>query len=171
MLGRPVRSFTIYRSPEMPMIDIETYRAPWDSKVRVVTSVGLSHYTERHGERSEVILVVDREQKAAERGFAGIVSLLAEEPEAFGIGQFYTGERSFGAIAGRYGKAAMVLLAQPFVEPQLFHVECDGQPGHVLALVPITFAERDLLVSEGLAALEARLAGLDLSDLSRESVA
>jgi len=65
----------------------------------------------------------------------------------------------------------MVLLAQPFVEPQLFHVDCDGQPGHVFALVPITLAESDLLLSEGLAALEARLAGLDLSDLSRDSVA
>jgi len=152
------------------MIDIETYRAPWDPRVRAITSVGLSHYTERHGERPEVILLIDDEQKAAERAFASVVGLLAEEPQAFGIGEVYSGQRSFGAIAKRHGKVAMVLVAPPYEEPQLFHVDCEGHPGHVFVLVPITAGELDLLNTEGLAALDALFAGIDLSNLRRNSV-
>ncbi len=89
---------------------------------------------------------------------------------AFGIGEIFEGSRSFGRIASRHGKVAMVLSAQPFKDLPLFHVECDGQPGHVLVLVPISEAERDLITDQGWEALEALLDGVDVSDLARVSV-
>jgi hypothetical protein len=169
-LGRPGRSRTIYRNGLSPMIDVETYRAPWDASVCVIVSVGLSFYTGEHGERAELMLMVDEVPRAAEDAFRRIVGLIAEEPRAFGLGEFYEGPRSFGPIAKRYGKVAMV-MATPQIEGQsLFHVDCDDDSGHVFVLVPITAAERDLVTTHGWDALEKRLAGVDVSDLDRPSV-
>lgn len=154
----------------MATIDIETYVAPWDRAVRVIASVGLSYYTRRRGEAIEVMLIVDAEHKVAERAFARIVGLLAQEPLALGIGEVFEGSTSFGRISSRHGKVAMVLTGPPFKEPPLFHVECEGQPGHVFVLVPISEAERELIADEGVEALEALLQGADVSDLGRPSV-
>jgi len=169
-LGRSSRTSTIQSDPSMPTIDIETYVAPWDRAVRVIASVGLSYYTRQRGDLAEVMLLVDAEHKVAASAFARIVGLLADEPLAFGLGEVYEGSRSFGRIASRHGKVAMVLVAEPFEEPPLFHVECDGGPGHVFVLVPVSQAERDLIANEGWEALEPLLDGVDVSDLGRHSV-
>jgi hypothetical protein len=169
-LGRPVRSRTIHGDSAKPMIDIETYRAPWNRRVRVLTSVGLCHFLEEQGEWAEIMLLVNDEQAAAELAFSRIVGLLADEPAAFGIGEFYEGAGSFGPIARRHGKVAMVLVPRAFEEQDLAHVDCDGRPGHTFTLVPITAAERDLLTTEGWTVLEERLSGADVSDLRRASV-
>jgi hypothetical protein len=169
--GQPGRSQTIYRHDDAPMIDIEVYRAPWDRDVYALVSVGLSFYSRPDGERAEVMLLVDEVPWDAERALGRIVGLLAEEPKAFALGEFYEGVQSFGAITKRYGKTAMVLMT-PQVEGQsLFHVDCDDGPGHVFQLVPITAGERDLLAAEGLPALQSRLVGSDVSDLSRAGAA
>lgn len=168
--GRSDHTSTIQSEPSMPTIDIETYVAPWDSAVRVFASVGLSYYTRQRGELAEVMLLVDAEYKVAASAFASIVGLLADEPLAFGLGEVYEGRRSFGRIASKHGKVAMVLVAQPFEEPPLFHVDCDGGPGHVFVLMPVSQAERDMISNEGWEAMEPLLDGVDVSDLGRDSV-
>jgi hypothetical protein len=153
------------------MIDLEVHRAPWDQDVYALVTVGLSYYTRQRGEPAEIMLLVDEVPWDAEEAFSRIAGLLAYEPTAFGIGEVYFGEKSFGAIATRFGKTAMVLTMPDLDDGKLFHVDCEDGPGHVFLLVPITPAETDVLTAEGLPGLEARLKDVDVSDLSRESVA
>lgn len=137
--GPPTGSKTIYRDSAAPMIDIETYQAPWDSRVRIFSTVGLSCHTEPHSGRAEILLFVDDHFREAEEAFHRIVSLIADEPAALGIGESYAGSRSFGALASRHGKVAMVLTdLAPATD--MIHVDCDGDPGHVFVLVLITRA-------------------------------
>ena len=170
--GQPGRSLTIYRDDDdaAPTIDIDVHRAPWDDSVYALVSVGLSFYTRQHGERAEVMLLVDEVPWDAETAMARIVGLLATEPAALGLGEFYEGARSFGDIAKRHGKVAMVLTTPDIEGQSLMHVDCDDGPGHVFLLVPITGPERDLVAAEGWSALEPLLQGADVSSLKRPSV-
>ena len=170
-LGHPKRFQTIYRSDTEPMIDLEVHRAPWDRDVYALVTVGLSYYTRQRGEPVEIMLLVDDVPWDAEEAFSRIAGLLADEPAAFGIGEVFYGEKSFGEIATRYGKTAMVLTMPGRDDEGLFHVDCEDGPGHVLLLLPISAAETDLLAAEGLPELEGRMGSVDVSDLARESVA
>jgi hypothetical protein len=167
--GKPSRERTIYHDAAAPMIAVNTYRVPWDRRVRAFASIGLSHYTRQHAERAEVVLLVDAAYGEAEHAFRRIVGLLADEPSAFGLGETYGGRASFGSIASRFGKTAMALTSMTLGTLQ--HVDCQNGAGHVFVLVPITGEEKQFLAASGLAALEERLSTVDISDLERPSVA
>jgi hypothetical protein len=166
--GPPTASKTIYRDTASPTIDLETYRAPWDSNVHVFSTVGLSRYTGPLIGPAEILLFVDDHFREAAEAFHRIVSLLADEPAAFGIGALYSGTRSFGALASKHGKVAMVLTDLAPVTG-MFHVDCGGDQGHVFILALITEPERRLLEAEGWESLSDRLAGVDLSSVHRPS--
>ena len=117
-----------------------------------------------------MMLLVDEVPWDAETAMARIVGLLATEPAALALGEFYEGARSLGAIAERYGKVAMMLTTPDIEGQSLMHVDCDDGPGHVFLLVPITGPERDLVAAEGWSALEPLLQGADVSSLKRPSV-
>lgn len=167
----PHRLFTLGRGDGTPTIDVEVHRAPWDRDVYVLVSVGLSARTRSWGEPIEVMLLVDDLPWEAEGAFGRVVSLLADEPEALVVGNTFSGRESLGDIARRFGKTAMVLTTPQLRDEPLLHVECSGDVGRVLMLVPISDAERALIDERGLEAFESRLEGADVSDLERVSVA
>lgn len=169
--GHPDRQFTLGRDDGTATIDVEVHRAPWDRDVYVLASVGLSARTRTWGEPVEVILLVDDLPWEAERAFGRVVGLLADEPAALVIGNTFSAPETLGEIARRFAKTGMVLTLPQLGDLSLTHVECPGQAGHVLMLVPISDAERALIDESGLEAFESRLEGADVSDLERASVA
>jgi hypothetical protein len=169
--GHPGRQFTLGRDGSTTTIDIGVHRAPWDRDVYVLASVGLSARTRSWGEPAEVMLLVDDLPWEAERAFARVVGILADEPSALVLGNTFSGRESLGEIARRFDKTGMVLTTPQLGDDALFHVECSGVVGHVLMLVTISDAERGLIDEMGLEAFESRLEGGDVSDLERASVA
>ena len=167
--GRPAKVRTMARDADSPTIDIGTFRAPWDRRVLIFTSIGLSQYAKLNGDPAEVALIVDTAYREALEVFRRIVSLMADEPAAFGLGETYAGPRSMGSIASRHGKTVLALTSMNVGDLQ--HVDGPNGSGHVFLLVPISDGEQQFLANKGLGALEQLLSDVDPSHLARPSVA
>ncbi len=85
--GPPAKVRTIQRDADSPTIDIGTFHAPWDRRVQIFTSMGLSRYTKLNGDAAEVALIVDTAYPEALDVFRRVVSLLADQPAALGLGE------------------------------------------------------------------------------------
>ena len=154
-------------------IRINAYQAPDEVRTVAVFTVGLSEVVRGPSGPVELILLVNDEVPAAVDAVNGVVSLVADHPEALILGSVFHASETMGAIATTYSKPAMVLTTAESVWPALAHVETGGEPIHLLALIAVTAREAAFAQEHGIIEFErivTEAATVDVSDLSRPSL-
>jgi len=170
-IGHRVASVTVGDDRERTVV-INAYKVSHEERTIVVATIGLSQVAHGPAGPVELILLVNDEIPAAIDAVNGVVSLVADHPEALVLGSVFRGHGTMGVIASRYMKPAMVLTTAESVWPSIAHAETGGDPIHLLALIAVTAREADLADDLGVIELERRLtaaATVDVSDLSRPS--